>query len=46
MADVIGWQVVDRGEAAKGMVEKETVEDAKLDKAKVKKRRSHGDKLG
>ena len=44
-ADHIGWQIVDRGEAAKGIVE-ETVRDSKSDKPQVKKRRSHDDKLG
>jgi len=46
MADGVGWQIVDRGEAAKDAANKESVEDTKSDKVKVKKRRSHDDKLG
>jgi hypothetical protein len=46
MADCVGWQIVDRGESAKEAAKKESLEDTKSGKAKVKKRRSHGDNLG
>ena len=46
MADAVGWQMVDRAEAAKAAQEKETVEDMKPAKPRVKKGRSHDDKLG
>lgn len=38
--------MVDRAEAAKAAQENETVEDMKHAKSRVKKRRSHDDKLG
>jgi hypothetical protein len=43
VTDAVGWQVVDRAEAAKAVQEKEDIKSAK---SGVKKRRSHDDKLG
>ena len=40
-----GWQIVDRGEAAKAAAEKDVNDDAKPQNKRTK-RRSHDDKLG
>ena len=43
---LLGWQVVDRAEAAKAAQEKGPAQDTKPAKSRVKKKRSHDDKLG